>query len=125
MSSAAPVAGGRAIIRPTANGGYEVERLPVETVTDDERRAFAEFAGLSRIELMRELRRYKWDAKTYKDETNALRRVVRDAPPSYAVEAMAGALKRVKALLDVPRRRNIPKAELLKALNPDRYADEK
>ena len=122
MSTLRP--GGRYILRPTPSGGYETTREPLEDPMEgagpNERRFFEEnYADLSRLELMRRLRGAEWDLAHYKEEAQRLQQQAREMPPLYKVQEMNERMKRIRALTKVPRRRSIPKPELLDILyNP-------
>jgi hypothetical protein len=99
-------------------------RLPVEYASDRERRvaeaeayALAQYEGLSRAEMAVRLRAAEWDAKEYKDRLRTAEKTLREMPPLYRIQEMDARHKRVRALLRVPRRRSIPKEELVRALD--------
>lgn len=135
-----PRAGGRIRLSPTGDGGYRTERLPLadplEGATDEERAFYlASYQGVPLAELLRRLRLAEWNAEYYQREHEAMQEYQKRYPPLYVIQEMDARHKRVRALLDVPRRRTIPKAELEAALNdrvshdppanPDPTADRK
>lgn len=116
-----PPAGGRILLTPTGGGNYHVEHQqledPLAQASEEERRFFTEhYSGLDRLELMRRLRTAEWDATHHREEAERLQRQAREMPPLHRVQEMFGRMKRVRALLDVPRRRVIPRGELVAAL---------
>lgn len=118
-----PAAGGRIVLTPTPNGGYRTDHKPLEdpmaAASEEERRFFTEhsdYSTLSRLELMRRLRGAEWNAAHYQAETERLQRQAHEMPPLHRVKEMHGRLQRVRELLAVPRRRSIPRDELVSAL---------
>jgi len=116
------IAGGRITLAPRADGAYDVTRsalpAPLAGATEEERRFFTEqsdYDDLSRLELMRRLRRAEWQASHYQAEAEQLQRQAHEMPPLHKVKELHGRMKRVLALLDVPRRRVIPRSELVDA----------
>lgn len=121
-SLTAPSAGGRMRLTPTGDGSYRTQRLPLADplagATDAERAFYlAHYDGVPLAELMRRLRLAEWNAERYQRQAAALERQAKEQPPAYRFREMADRLSRVRALLDVPRRRVIPKADLADALD--------
>jgi hypothetical protein len=116
-----PTAGGRIRLSPTADGHYTSQHLPLEDpldgATDAEREFYlANYQGVPLAELLRRLRTAEGDAAYRQEEIARLQEQARRMPPLYAIHEMDARHKRIRALLDVPRRGGIPKAELLAAL---------
>jgi len=121
-----PRAGGRIRLTPTSDGGHTTTHLPpadpLEGATDEERAFYlANYGGIPLAELLRRLRLAEWNAREYQQQAEALQEQAKQQPPLYRIREMDARHKRVRALLDVPRRRTIPKADLEAALN-DRVA---
>lgn len=117
------IAGGRITLTPKGDGTYDVARStltdPLDGATEEERRFFTEqsdYDNLSRLELMRRLRVAEWQAGHYQAEAERLQRQAREMPPLHKVKELHGRMKRVLALLDVPRRRVIPRSDLVDAI---------
>jgi hypothetical protein len=117
-----PTAGGRIRLSPTADGHYTSMHLPLEDpldgATDAEREFFlANYQGVPLAELLRRLRTAEWNAAYLREEVDRLEGQAKRMPPLYAIHEMDARHKRIRALLDVPRRGGIPKSELLAALS--------
>jgi hypothetical protein len=99
----------RIVLWPTTEGAdFDSGDTSLAEANADERRHFAEhYAGVPLLELMRRLRLAEWNAAEYQ----------RQAEPLHLIQAMDARHKRVRALLEIPRRRAIPKGELQAALN--------
>lgn len=117
------IVGGRITLTPKGDGTYDVTRSPLtdpfDGATDEERRFFTEqsdYGSLSRLELMRRLRRAEWQASHHQAEAEQLQQQVREMPPLHKVKELHGHMQRVLALLEVPRRRTIPRSELAEAV---------
>jgi hypothetical protein len=117
------IVGGRITLTPKGDGTYDLSRStltdPLDEATEEERRFFTEqsdYDSLSRLELMRRLRGAEWDAAHYKDEVDRLQRQTREMPPLHKVKELHARMQRVLALLEVPRRRVIPRSELTDAV---------
>jgi hypothetical protein len=117
------IAGGRITLTPRVDGIYDAAHSPLPDplagATEEELRFFTEqsdYASLSRLEIMRRLRRAEWDAASYREKAEQLQESARQRPPLYRVQEMATRMKRLRSLLDVPRRRTIPRDELVAAL---------
>jgi len=117
------IVGGRITLTPKGDGTYDLTRStltdPLDGATEEERRFFTEqsdYDSLSRLELMRRLRRAEWDAAHYKGEAEQLQRQAREMPPLHKVKELHGRMQRVLALLEVPRRQVIPRSELVDAV---------
>ncbi|MCU1613894.1 MAG: hypothetical protein JWO98_1434 [Frankiales bacterium] len=121
QDNAAPTATMRIVLWPT-RGDADFTRTvledPLADATHEERINFAaQYADLSLLELWRRLRWAEWNAEHYRTEYERMQEYQKRYPPLYRIQEMDARHKRVRALLDVPRRRSIPKAELLAALN--------
>lgn len=117
-----PTAGGRIIIRPTTNGDHTARSLPPEDplagATDSEREYYlTHYQGIPLAELLRRLRTAEWDAAEYRRRSERASAQLAAMPPLHKIRDLNERHQRVQALLDVPRRRTIPVAEVREALH--------
>lgn len=118
---AEPITGARYVLTPRSDGSYRTSRSeiqdPMAGVSDRERRDLQQYEGMSRLDLMRELRRYQWDAKEYQGQVEQLKQQAEEMPPLHRVQEMAERVRRIRALVMVPRRRVVPVRDLLEVLD--------
>lgn len=109
----------RVVLWPAAEGAdFDSGDTSLAEANADEQRHFAEhYAGVPLLELMRRLRLAEWNAAEYQRQAEQLQEINRRTPPLHAIREMDARHKRVRALLEIPRRRAIPKGELQAALN--------
>lgn len=107
----------RVVLWPTRGGTIPTGEDPLGDASDEERQFFAQYADVTLLELWRRLRTAEWNAAYRQEEIERLLEQARRLPPLSDIREMDARHKRVRALLDVPQRRSIPRAELRAALD--------